>query len=198
MLTIVPSQSLRSMALLAAAALFAGMVVLPAAARTPSPVALYRALLASPLSSRLPAGLHAGQPAPLAPNRDERRLHAVDQVLIRLTSAASQATLTSTVLYYVIFSTASDAQRFFTIALDHPPIGFQLQRHVPGLPNASFAVASRGKPCAGTGVWFVTANVAGIAESNLTTASKSCRLTTTVTLARIAFQHLRAVKAHSA
>jgi hypothetical protein len=101
---------------------------------------------------------------------------------------------------YFVFPTSTDALGFLTDDLGtRRALGFRIQHPVPGFPKASLISQSLLEPttggCVGVDVLVDTSNVVLNAKSRPYTTSGNCPVSATLTLARFALQHLRAVEA---
>ncbi len=194
----------RRLALLAGGAILVGVVVASAAARTPAPQALYKALLTTPIDrSQLPTGL----PAPkktgfLSPQPNPRRYHEAGVVRIDFGSG-------SPVLYeieYRTHPTPGDAAGAFANALKTDKADAErfkretVQQPVPGFPKLSLLnvrpLASLKGTCLSTTLLFASGNVVvNTAVPPGIESSKGCLVPTVTALAQFGLHRLQAAVA---
>lgn len=160
--------------------------VLPAFGAAPTPRALYKALVASPIPrAQLPTGFYATKPIGHPANSIGRRHHLVGlvEIILRATPASSSGEVGS--MNYVVFTTHDAALRNFKSQFKGATV-----THLRGFPQQPAVIIS------GTGVpyvSFVRGVVHGFAESR-----RRPRRANALALARVALRHLKAVEQRTA
>jgi hypothetical protein len=174
--------------LAAAVVVLAGTPAVAAAASTPSPAALFKALLAHPIKR---AGLPAGvTPVGQKGFRGGPPAHAYGVVSIAFQTAWSS---TYWGIEYDIFPTRSAAVAHFTDTLKSHP---ELRRPAPGLGSAS-AIAFLGGGARGCEIYveLVSANVYAHVYTAFEASQCQQDRARLLKVARAAVDHLRAVEA---
>lgn len=172
--------------LLACGALVFGTIsVVPAIARTASPRALYKTLLASPIpQAQLPKGLHPAKPIALRLNNPATRHHVVGEVEIVLDKKGFSA------IVYSVFPRRLDALGYFRDEL-RLPRAQGLTRSLPDFPQPAAITNVTLGGIRSTDIQFVTGNVrvdAGVMGRN------GSRRADILALAGVALRHLKAVE----
>lgn len=159
---------------------------LPAFAAAPSPRALYKALVASPIpKAQLPTGTYATKPIGHPASSTGRRHHVVGYVenIVNMGLPGSYSEMGS--INYVVFTRHDAALRNFKSQLKGATI-----THLPGFPQQPAVIIS------GTGasyVSFVRGVVHGFAESR-----RRPRRANALALAKVALRHLKSVEQRTA
>jgi hypothetical protein len=177
----------QALLLACAAVLFGTVSVVPAVARTASPRALYRALLASPIPQvQLPKGFHAAKPIGRRPGSSPsaRRHHVWGEVEIGLDKKGFSG------IVYGVFPRRADA---FGNYRDEVRLWAKdgLAKHLPGFPQPAVIInATLG------GIHFTQIRyLAGSVDVTATVGGRNgSRRADALALARVALRHLKAVE----
>ena len=185
------SMRLRPVILAAGGILLLSLVGIPAAAAAPTPKALYTALLTSPIPrSQLPAGLQSPRvkSKSIAAGSNPSRHHVVGEVEVNLNSGQAKIVL-------VVFPTRGDALGNHADGVKGltAVTGIRVQLSAPGLPGPSLIINGSENGLGVTQVSFVAGNVGMNAQATRLN-SKSGDIQGTLSLARFALRHLRAVQ----
>jgi hypothetical protein len=152
-----------------------------ASAGSPSPKALYNALLASPVSGTVPT--------PTRPGTQAKRHHVVGEMLVNFADGKSR-------IAYVVFPSHADAlgnYRDGIGALKFIHAVRKILKPVPGLPKPSILVDASQSGIGVTQVSFVVGNVE-IAAQTVRVNAKTGNEKRARSLAQLALSHLRKVE----
>ena len=152
-----------------------------ASAGSPSPKALYNALLAAPVNGT--------PPTPTRPGSNSKRHHVVGEMLIDFNGGHSR-------IAYVVFPTHTDALGNYADgirALKKIRSVTKVAKTVPGLPKPSVLVDATQSGIGVTQVTFVSGNVELVSQS-VRVGKKSGNEKLAKSLAALALKHLRSVE----
>jgi hypothetical protein len=174
---------LRGIVSVAGAILLLTLSVSSAAARAPSPPALYEALRTSPVTG-LPAGFRAPNTRSKTPGAIPKRHHALGWISIEFNKGNAG-------IDYVVFPTRPDVLGNFSDALRtyRARKGITRQGCAPDLPRPCVTLRGSVSGIGLTTIGFVAGNV-GVSAHTM----KSDNRRDTLRLARFALRHLRAVE----
>lgn len=161
-------------------------MVVPGIARTPSPQALYKALLASSIpKSQLPKGFRRAETWPADPTAAEKRRHVVGVVEIDLIPSTRS-------IFYYVFPTRVDAVGALNDTLTALP-GVSSKRSVPSLPQPALILIAARSGVGFAVALFVRRNVL-VGATILEPKSESGGQADALALAKLALRHLKAVE----
>ena len=162
------------------------VVAVPAAARSGSPRALYKALLTSPVpKSQLPKGFGAPRISRFTPDAVDRRHRIVGEVELEFTGRRAA-------IFYLVFPTRADARGDLHDGVSKIK-GVRSRRPAPALPQPAVILSGVEHGGAFAEVLFVTRNVLVAAIVALPRSPRAGQADALV-LARLALRHLDAVE----
>jgi len=167
--------------MLVAASVAALTTAVAASAGSPSPKALYNALLVSPVKGVTPT--------PTRPSGNSARHHVVGELLINFNGGHSR-------IAYVVLPTHADAMANYADgirALKKIRSITKVEKTVPGLPKPSVLVNATQSGIGVTQISFVFDNVE-IASQSIRVRAKSGSEKLAKSLAGLALEHLRSVE----
>jgi hypothetical protein len=157
--------------------------VLPATARTPSPQALYKALLRSRIPrSQLPKGFHGPQISRADPDATDRRHHVVGEVEIDFDRDKGS-------ILYLVFPTRADARGDLNDGLAAVK-GVRSKRRVLSLPQPALLLSGAQGGVGFAEVVFVKGNVL-VATIITRPRSPGGGRADALALAKLALRHLK-------